>query len=514
MTTPHTPGIAMYRPDPIVGPDTAHNSLGVSASVLAIPTLVVLTGAIRFESAILAAGALATALAGLLILIGFRTAIRPPASASTILLYITALAWLWFPTRDLTDEFVRMGRGTLVLGAILLLVRHDLIRSGVGPRRRVRQLCRWLTRRSKWPEDLADYQHLPEIQALRDTIGDDPSAVLGLLSDPRPEVRVAVLLALQHRSYWRSHEANQVLAAARQAREPAVCAAALIALNSAEDAATIQDVAVYLRNPSPEVRRAAFDVLLHNNGRRWPGVRTAVKEALSDPAFANDGPLPAAKLSALAVCDLNTWAAEAAPLGDRSVQSVVEYYAATLAAGSQPQLAAQIGEQTIDANVPPTMRVELANLLRSFRLLSHELLDRMSDVDQPGPVRLVAAEALLDADPNDPTATEVLRGLGRQPNRETAVTIAWLLQKYLGMDMGLPPDERVSASGKAAAEIANRVLQWASSNRGSETPRHGVPAAFGLPRPQSSPTMSGLKATSIRPGPSDRGPSGSLWSPK
>lgn len=504
----------MYRSDPAFGPEP-RSSLGVSAAVLALPALVLLAAAARYESTIMAAGAMVVALTGLLILLGFRSATQPPASGSTILLYLIALGLFWFPTQDNPEIFVRIGRGVLLMGAVLLLYRHDLTRCGAEPRRRVHQLCRWLTRRSRWPEDLAEYHHLPEVRALREVISDDPSPVLAILSDPRAEVRAAALLALQNRPYWRVHESAQVLTAANQAREPILCATALAALTSAEDSVTLQEVATYLRHPSPEVRTAAFTVLLHNCGRRWPGVRNAIKEALADPAYAEDGPVPGAgKLTPLAVCDLNTWAAEGPPLADRAIQSIVEFYAVSLASGDVPQLSLQLAEQVIDPNVPPTLRVELANLLRSFRLITHDMLDRMSDVDQPGPVRLVAAEALLEADPSDLTAIEVLRGLGRQPNRETALSIAKILQVYLGMDMGLPTGEDVLPQSKIAYEAAKRVHTWAT-NRTAESGGATAPLPSGpLPRPQSSPTLSGLKGTNLRTHPPDRGPSGSLWSPK
>lgn len=502
----------MYRSDTSIGSDT-NATLGLSAAVLSVPALVLLVASMQYHSQLLAAGALAVSLGGLLILLGFRTAIRPPASGSSILIYLMALGFLWFQTRESPDALARLGRGLLLLGAVLLLIRHDLARSGVEPRRRVRQLCRWLTHRAKWPDDLHDFQHLPEVRALQVDLGDDPSPVLALLTDPRAEVRAAALLALRNRPYWRGFEATQILTAARQAREPELCVFALLALKSVEDVASLHEIAEYLRSPAPMVRQAAFTVLLHNCGRRWPSVRGAVKDALSDPAFLNDGSLPeASKLTPLAICDLTTWASEGSPLSDRAIQTIVEYYAAILANRDLPLLPQQLAEQVIDPNSPPTLRVELAHLLRSFRLITHDMLDRMSDADQPSAVRLVAAEALLEADPSDPMAVEVLRGLGRQPNRETALSIAWLLQNYLGMDMGLPAHESVPANSKAASEAARRVLNWAM-NRAPDAPGLLLPTGT-LPRPQSSPTLSGLKGTNIRPGPSDRGQSGSLWSPK
>ena len=500
----------MESTDPTTGSDSS-TALSLSAAILAIPTLVLLTAAVHLQSITVAAGGLAVALGGVLVLLGFRTAIRPPAIASTILLYLIALGWLWFPTRDNPDVFARMSRGLLLLGAVGMLIRHDLARSGVEPRRRARILCKWLSRRTRWPQDLADFESLPEIRALQESVDDDPMPVIALLGDPRPEVRLAALISLQRRPYWREIEAIPVLTAARQAREPYICAAALRALKTVEDSTSLHEIAGYLRHPDPEVRQAAMDAILYNCSRRWPTVRNAVKEALSDPALADDGPLPPGKLSPLAICDLTSWATEVPPLGDRSIRSLVEYHALALSRGDQTHLAIQLAEQTIDANTPPVLRVELAHLLRGFRLITPELLDRMSDLDQPGPLRLVAAEVLLESDPNDPTAIEVLRGLGRQPNRETALTIAWLLQRYLGLDMGLPADGSLMPHSKAGMDAAKRVLQWATSRPG-ETPLARIgPTA--MPRPHSVPSLSGLKGTRLRPYPPEHGGSGSFWSP-
>jgi hypothetical protein len=46
-------------------------------------------------------------------------------------------------------------------------------------------------------------------------------------------------------------------------------------------------------------------------------------------------------------------------------------------------------------------------------------------------------------------AIDVLRGLGRQSHRETVLTIARLLQTYLGVDVGLPEGPPLAANSKA-----------------------------------------------------------------
>ena len=113
-----------------------------------------------------------------------------------------------------------------------------------------------------------------------------------------------------------------------------------------------------------------------------------------------------------------------------------------------------------DAETPPVLRLELALLLRNLQLIPPPLQDRMTDPDQPSTVRLIAVEVMLAADPTDVTALDVLRGLGRQQNRETGLAIARILQKYCGVEFGLPPQ---GASARQQADAAQRVYRWATS---------------------------------------------------
>ena len=87
----------------------------------------------------------------------------------------------------------------------------------------------------------------------------------------------------------------------------------------------------------------------------------------------------------------------------------------------------------LNPETSPALRVELAALLRDHHLLSADLLDRLTNLDQPGPMRLFAAELMLRINPHDPDGIDVLRGLARQPNREMAVQIASVLQRVLGI---------------------------------------------------------------------------------
>ncbi len=488
----------------------------ISALILAGPATILGIAAYRADSGLLTVGTVAELLGGMLF-IRHRAAWRPPASGSVILLYLMGLAWLWFASHAGADTFARFGRGFLLLGAVGLVIGHDLIRTGLQPRRKAQILCRKLLARTRWPVHAVAYAELPEVRALQHALRDDPGPAMNLLDDPRAEVRLAAFLALQGRDYWRLGESTAVLTVARTTIEPTVRAAAVLALASANDPDSIAAVAGYLQDSAPEVREAAATALLTGSSSRWAIVRDYLRDALADPLRSSDGALPGAagRLPPMAVCDLTVWASEHEPLAERSVLTLLRHYAAGLRAGDQLELPAELGRQVIDPQTPPALRLELAALLRGAGMIPLDLLDRMSDVDQPGTVRLMAAEILLSADPNSPDALDVLRGLGRQSNRESVLTIAKLLQVHQGLDMGLP-EGPIAANSKVAAEAARRVFQWATGR--TPPPREAAQEAGSawVTRPVSRPALPGLKATvpqRIKPI-AGHDSSGSIWTPK
>lgn len=485
----------------------------VSWILLLTPSGILALSAARYFSVVLAAGAAAAFVGGLLFA-RTREAWRPPVSAAIVVLYLVALGWLWAFTWSQPDQFARATRGLFLVVAVGILIRHDLIRTGVGPRRQAVAICRGMRARTRWPQDPEAITALPEVRALADAIRDDPGPAIELLmTDTRPEVRTAAFASLLGRDRWRPAEAAAVLGVVRRTQEPAVRAVGVAALAGAGDPGSLAGLAGFLRDPVPEVRQAAAESLLAAGADHWPVVRELVRDALADPALAADGPLPGAsgRLPALAVCDLTAWASEVDPLAHRSVRTLIGHYAAVLRAGVQPELAGELGQSVIDPNTPPALRVELAGLLRALEMIPTELLDRMTDVDQPSPIRLLAAEILLAADPENPDATDVLRGLGRQSNRETALAVARLLQTYLGMDMGLP-DGHVATNSKVAAESARAVFQWATGRPAPPPPaEHG---SAWVTRPVSRPALPGLKKTALPPRIQPPGTGGATWAPR
>ncbi len=471
----------------------------VSFAVLLLPCAVLGGLGYRTDLLPLAVGAGVQAIYALTLLRAYPVW-RPPVSASLIILYLIALAWLWIPTRGSSDWAIHLGQSVLLLMAVALAAVHDLIQTGAEPLRRANKWCGRIATRVQWPRLLADCRALPEVVALRGTVLDEVRPVLALLSDPRPEVQCAALGVLEYRPRWQPGEAELVMKTARESDEPAVRAAATYAMAAVDSADLIGVLASFLRDPASEVRIAAAEVLLWDAEARWTFAREGVREAFSDPQLAAEGPLfTSGRLPAAAMADLITWAEEHTPLAPRAILTLVEQYHRDLTDGDRPELASQLALMTLDTNSAPALRVELAALLRDHNLLSADLLDRLTNLDQPGPIRLFAAEQMLRINPHESDGVDVLRGLARQPNREMALSVAGVLQNLLGMDLGLPPGEFPPTNSKLAADVTRRVLLWANgANPDQIRPTPGPMAGLqGAPRS----AMSGARVP-VPPAPS------------
>lgn len=474
---------------------------GVSLTLLLLPTALLGGLGYRTDLTALYAGA---GVQGLFALTILRThpVWRPPVSGSLVILYLIALAWLWLPTRGSHDWTVHLGQSALLLIAVGLAAVHDLTRTGAEPLRRANKWCARLASRMDWPLQLTDCRLLPEVVALRGAALDEIRPVLALLADPRPEVQCSALGVLEYRPLWRPGEAELVMKTARESTEPAVRVAASYALAAVESGDLIGGLARMLRDPAAEARAAAAEALLWNADAKWAYAREGVREALADPRLADDGPLFATgRLPAAALADLITWAEEHAPLAPRATHTLIEQYHRDLTDGDRPELGSQLAAMMLSSDAPPALRVELAALLRDHNLLSADLLDKLTNLDQPGPIRLFAAEQMLRINPHDPDGVDVLRGLARQPNREMALSVAAVLQNVLGLELGLPAGERPPANSKVAAEVTRRVLLWANgANPDQIRPTPGPMA--GLKGPPRSAMLGGRPGTPYPPKPS------------
>jgi hypothetical protein len=89
-------------------------------------------------------------------------------------------------------------------------------------------------------------------------------------------------------------------------------------------------------------------------------------------------------------------------------------------------------------------------------------LEGLLESANPAPLRLLAAEALLAEGGRSRAAVAALRDLARLPNREIALEAADVVQRRLGVDLGLalgePPPPNHS---RQAAEVTRRLMQWA-----------------------------------------------------
>jgi HEAT repeat protein len=399
---------------------------------------------------------------------------QQPLAPSIITLYLIGLGWLWWGVGSFDDWYMHLARSILLVVPILAFGLGTLTDSGAPAIRRARLLAQRLAARKDWPSDLAACQSLPEVKAFREALHIDATPALALLEHKRPEVRVAALGALEFRKDWRPGQAEYVLRVAQIAPEPPVRAAAVGALGNLEDRLVVEALANFLRDQSWEVRQAATEALLWDTERRWPWIRYAVRRTLADPLLANDGPLRhnGNLLSPEAVNDLNSWATEKGLLASRAALTLGAHYGRALGERPDDTLLPTLRHQLADSHTPPVLRIELARLLWNSRELDRGLLLQLLDSSNPAPLRLIAVEALLGEDRDQPGSAEAmgaLRDLARLPNREIALATAELVQRRLGVDVGLRPGEPLPLlHSRQAAEVTRRVMMWAARDEVAE----------------------------------------------
>jgi len=326
------------------------------------------------------------------------------------------------------------------------------------------RLANSLAHRSDWPADLAACRMLPEVKALREALHEDATPALALLHHPRPEVLVAALAALEFRREWLPGQAEMVLNLAQRAEQPTVRAAAISALGNLDDRILVETLSEFLRDPAWEVRRAATEALLWDTETRWSWIRNAVRRALGDPALVEDGPLryDGHLLKPEAVTDLTAWATEKGPLAIRAALTVGVHFSRALSERADPAVVNDLKQRLVNPHAPATLRMELAQLLRTHQELDRGLLESLLDRANPAPLRLLAAEILL-GDERDPQALAALRDIARLPNREIALTAADLVQRRLGIDLGLAMGQPLPPlHSRQAAEVTRRVMMWAA----------------------------------------------------
>ncbi len=277
-------------------------------------------------------------------------------------------------------------------------------------------------------------------------------------------MRLSALASLDFRKKWKPGQAELVLQFARQSVEPAARAAAMSALANVDDRHLIEQLAEFLRDPAPEVRRAASEALLWDTSTRWPWIRMAVRRALADSHYSEEGTLlPAGQLlTAEAVKDLTAWAAEKGFLAIRSALTLGAHYGRVLRDQPSPELIAELQRSVVDTAAPAPLRIELARLLREHELLDGRLQELLLNPLNPASLRLVAADALLE-EGDHRGAVDALHEIAKLPNREIALATAAIVQQRLGIDLGLAPSQPPPpVQSRLAADVTRRVMAWAA----------------------------------------------------
>lgn len=444
-------------------------ALGVRLFVLLLPSFILLVATLRDPGGVNIMLWMGTAFQAVVCVLSLfsRGGWRQPLGPSVITLYLIALAWLWFGDKH-EDWYTTLSKAVLLVVPLIVFGFQTLYDSGAPAMRRANLLARRLTDRKDWPADLAACLTLPEVKALRGALGLDAAPALALLSDPRPEVRVAALAAVEFRKDWRPGQAELVLQVAQRAEQPLVRAAAVTALGNLEDRDLVERLAQFLHDTSREVRRAAVEAILWDTEKRWGWLRYSIRRILADPILASDGPLisDGQLLTDEAVKDLTAWCAEKGVLAARSAQTLVAHYNRALTDRPDPARLQALRRQLGDPHTPAVLRLELGRLLQQFQELDQSLLEGMIEPSNPATLRLIACETVLSGNPEGvlhDQAVCALRDLARLPNREIALATADVVQRRLGVDLGLglaqplPP-----VQSRQAAEITRRVMHWAS----------------------------------------------------
>jgi HEAT repeat protein len=398
---------------------------------------------------------------------------RAAGSMFAVAFYATAAFVLRFNAFRYDSAVTHGMLAATLLMPVALLARREVALCGGGTRR-VRFLINKLLNRNEWPTAYSDFRHCPVIKALREGVHDDATPVLPLLAHQDVRIQIAALTALEFHPNWRKGQAEAVLQRATFTDQPAVRAAALMALANVVKTRHLMSIVPYLRDSSEEVRRAAAIAVLSNVGNRWADVRGQIRLALAAPHAARDGPLPCSGgLPQAAIDDLMLWSVESGPVGKRATQTLVRHCKKAIQDDGSPEAIARVAAMVANPKVPAAMRVEMAHRLQQAEAFPPEVASKLLGPANPTMLRVIAAGALLSVR-EDLQAVSVLREAAKQPNREITLAAAGLVQKYLGVDLGLPVGGQLpKIHTREAADITRRVLKWASdpgSNSSADTP--------------------------------------------
>lgn len=388
-----------------------------------------------------------------------------PFGSTVLMMYILAVAGLslgqWLAGQH--DWYSRFAQGLLLVVGTLFFARFVIAESGLRERHQACALALAMADRTDWPEDLGHCRDLPEVKAFREKVSGDTGPAFSLLVNSRPQARLVGLTALEGKTDWRRGQAEMVAEVLRRAQEPEVRALAIRILAPLASRKMVESLARYLSDSHVEVRRAALEILRSRAEERWPWIRDRVREALSQLGQQGDGPLvpERAVLPPEAIKDLKSWVAEKGILTFRATVTLVAHYERLLMEQRDEKLIQELRRQLLDAHTPAILRIELAELLQGRQLLDRATHEKLLDPLNSAPLRVMAADALLGGGMHA-GATTALRDVARMPNRDIALATADVVQRRLGVDLGLTIGQALpSVTSRQAADITRKVMTWA-----------------------------------------------------
>ena len=279
--------------------------------------------------------------------------------------------------------------------------------------------------------------------------------------------------------------------------EPEIRAAAAYALANLDDQVIIEGLAEFLYDPSHGTRLAATEALLWNTDHRWPWIRAAVRRCLSDPACQQDGALrlEGRRLAPAAVSDLTGWSSEKGCLAVRAALTLGVHYGQVLAAGRDPELNAQLLKQLTDPHAPAVLRLVFAPPSVSPSRTERRIAAKTTGAVGSG-ARAADGGGSVDGGREFARGCHSVVRLARLPNREIALAVAEVVQRRLGVDMGLTRGQATPpVQSRMAAEVTRRVLAWAGQHerrRGRRMPEARTALGMGLRRRPFLEALTGL----------------------
>ena len=311
---------------------------------------------------------------------------------------------------------------------------------------------------------------------------------------------MAALSALEFRKQWWPGQPEVVLRFAQREAEPALRAEARD--GAGEPGRSRPDRGDGRIPPRSRPRSAP------GRGRRLVLGHRPPLELAADPVTArpvgslerdgglryNGPPLPAD-----AVSDLLAWSTEKGVLGARAALTLGEHYSRRLTHHPESELIRTLKQRLASPTTPGTLRIELAQLLKNNNELDRDLQEKLLDSGNPASLRLLAADLLLSTGAYPP-AVAALRDIARMPNREMAMLAADIVQRRLGIDLGLPIGQALPPlHSRQAADVTRKLMKWAEELESTPAPDSDTRLDS---TPARSPAHQGLRQ--LRTGLSDQ----------